>query len=129
MTNEKSKEIYELMVDEWVSGLEGIEIKSIRAALEICKKELEWPPNVAEFRKLCERASGLPDLSEALALALRRDFKHPVVKLAFDRIGSWDFSHDTEKELKKKFKHAYEESLRDFRNGEVKFLPSKSSST
>jgi hypothetical protein len=100
---------------EWMTGLEGIDISVVKDVLERCKKELEWPPSIAEFIRFCEEASGLPSCNEALACALRREFNHPVTRLAYDKVGSWDMRNCKEVDLQRKFKDAYQDALKSFR--------------
>jgi hypothetical protein len=116
-------ELRALWVEEWSQGLESIDIKSVKPALDHCRTNLEWPPSIAEFRRLCEEASGYPTFEESFANAIRRDFTHPVIKIAFDKIGDWAFKHDTEKDLAKKFKAAYQQAVHDYRVNTAKYLP------
>lgn len=101
--------------EEWASGLEGIDVHLIKDVLEFCKVNLEWSPSIAEFRRICEKSSGVPSASEALSLAIRKDFSHPVVALSYDKVGSWAMKNDKESTLTGKFQHAYTEVLNEYR--------------
>lgn len=123
-----------LWYSEWSSGLDGIDVSLIKGCLENCKSTLEWPPSIAEFRKICEQSSGLPSYQDALSLAIRQEFSHPVVKMAYDKVGSWVMRNSKEVDLNSKFKTAYQDSLHYFRTNsqdswkqleEFKAAPSK----
>jgi hypothetical protein len=104
---------------EWSTGLVGIDTVFIKDALDYCKKNLSWPPSIAEFRSACEHSSGIPELDKVIDLAIRREFKHPVVLIAYEIVGSWALKNDKEVELKNKFKTAYTEAINKFReNGQ-----------
>ncbi len=104
-----------LWYSEWCSGLAGIDVLLIKGCLEHCKVNIQWPPSIAEFRQLCEQSSGVPSASEAFTMAIRKDFSHPIVALAYDKVGSWAMKNDKESVLTGKFQHAYTESLNEYR--------------
>lgn len=101
--------------NEWLSGLSDIDVNVIKGVLETCKKTIEWPPSIAEFLRLCEHASGFPSPDKALQGAIRRDFSHPIVAIAYDKIGNWSMQHDKENDLRPKFEEAYRIALQEFR--------------
>lgn len=101
--------------EEWVSGLNGIDVMLIKGALEYCKANIDWPPSIGEFRRICEKSSGMPTMAETMAAAVRREFSHPIVAMAFDKVGSWAMKNDKEAELRVKFQAAYDEALNQFR--------------
>lgn len=105
-----------LWATEWSSGLSEIDPNSVKDALEHCKKNLEWPPSIAEFIRICDSFSGIPGLEESMNLASSRDFTHPVVLMAYERVGSWAMKNDSVKELKPKFQAAYLEAINKFRS-------------
>lgn len=115
--NYRTEQIIEIWWDEWVSGMKGIDPKSIKAALNECKLTLEWPPSIAEFRHICEKVSGVLSSEKIMKLAINRDFNDPIVKYVFEKIGSWNFSHDGEKELLKKINEARKDYLSNVRQG------------
>lgn len=104
-----------LWASEWSSGLSGIDTNFIKDSIEYCKKNLPWPPSISEFRGVCEQSSGVPTLDQVVELATRREFKHPVVFIAYEIVGSWSMRNDKELDLKNKFKSAYTEALNQFR--------------
>lgn len=106
--------------DEWLTGLQDIDSLLIKDALQHCRLSLEWPPSIAEFRKICETIAGMPSLDQALAMAIRQEFNHPVVKLASDVVGSWSMKQDKESVLREKFKAAYQEAVNTYRSDPAK---------
>lgn len=113
--NHPTDELVKLWWEDWYQGLAGIDVKHFKGALNHCMINLEWPPSLAEFRGLCEKDAGLPSLNEAYQAAIRDNFYHPLIKQIYDQIGSWAMRHDSEKDLKKKFKDYYAEELAKYR--------------
>lgn len=101
---------------EWCEGLDNTNPSSIKDALQYCRKNLEWPPSIAEFIRICESYSGVPSIHECIQKCIKKDFSHPLVLLCHEKIGSWAISHETSDVLEAKFKVAYSESLEKFRN-------------
>jgi hypothetical protein len=110
-----SDEMVRMWWEDWAEGLAGVSAESIKIALMRCRTELEWPPSLAEFRRFCDEASGVPTLDEALAKAIRKDFTHPIISIAYQNVGNWDMSHDKDDVLRPKFARAYQEALALFR--------------
>jgi hypothetical protein len=116
--NHPNDEFVKLWWEEWSEGMAGIDPAYIREALSYCRLNLEWPPSIAEFRRICEKASGIPSCDEALNAAIRREFDHPVIKLAYDKVGSWAMKNDKQTDLKPKFSAAYQDALNYFRQNQ-----------
>ena len=91
--------------------MQGIPQDIIEKAIKYCKMTFEWPPSIAEFISICEKESGMPSCDDVYQMALRHEFNHPMVKLVFESIGSWNFRNDSEKELRKKVETSYKENL------------------
>lgn len=104
-----------LWENEWCSGLSGINPHFIKDALEYCKKNVEWPPSIAEFIRICEKFSGIPNLDDCMSLATNREFNHPVILMTYEKVGSWNIKHDTSKALRGKFELAYIDAVNKFR--------------
>ena len=111
----KNSQMHEVALNCWAKALAGIAPQEIEKATEICMREMPWPPSIAEFLDLCERASGAPSLSEAYRLAVKKDFSHPLVKLAYGKLNTWDFGHADVSDSKKMFASAYSEAVRELR--------------
>jgi len=41
------------MAIEWADGLAGLNGDDIKRGIEHCRREMPWPPTIAEFRKAC----------------------------------------------------------------------------
>lgn len=95
----------DIALNEWAEALINIPPEAIKEAINYCRDNLEWPPSIAEFRKYCQKYQGLPTIDEVLKQSIERNFYQPIVKIIFDKIGSWAFSHDSEKELRKKIEN------------------------
>ena len=113
--NHVNDEYVKIWWQDWAEGLLGIDVTHVKNAVDYCKLNLEWPPSLAEFIKICEKSSGMPTYYEAMQAAIRRDFYHPIIKILFDRIGSWDIQHDNEEVLLRKFKQLHSEEANKYR--------------
>lgn len=110
-----SDEFKKIWYEEWVSALAGIDVGLIKGVLEHCKLNLHWPPSMEEFRKLCEKALGIPSCAACLEGAIRGEFIHSIAYAAYIKVGSWAMQHDKEEVIRKKFDAAYQLSLNEFR--------------
>ncbi len=104
-----------LWENEWCCGLEDVKVNTVKEALDYCRKNLEWPPSISEFIKICESYAGVPSLNDCVKAAIRRDFNHPLALMCYQVVGNWAMTHETEKALESKFKLAYNDSLTKFR--------------
>lgn len=105
--------------EEWMEGLAGIKPLIIKEAIGHIRLNLCWPPSIAEFRLICDQLSGVPSVEVALQEAHRQNFSHPVIAIAYEKVGSWALRHDKEDVIRQKFEKAYREAL-----GEYRKLPS-----
>lgn len=100
---------------EWAVGLAGLGYY-FRDALNDCRNgTFAYPPTLPQFKSLCEKYAGIPLFNEAYLLAIKRKFIHPIIKPAFEKVGSWEFSQLPETELRRRFKSAYDQVLSEFR--------------
>lgn len=98
----------------WANALQDVPAKVIGQVIDkLISSGEDYPPSLPVFLKMCRKQDGTPTESQAFQLALRREFTHPLINMAYKKIGSWDFTHDTEVILKKKFKKAYQESVEE----------------
>lgn len=109
-------ELYDMWCQEWLDGLAGIEIIHMKEAIDYCRLNLDWSPSIAEFRGICEKASGMPSCSEVMEAAIRRDFSHPITKIIYEKIGSWDMQNDKKDILTRKFSSFYKEAIAEYRS-------------
>ena len=49
-------------------------------------------------------------------MMINKDFSHPIVKIVYDKIGSWKLSNGTEKEIKQKVEEIYPQAIIEFKN-------------
>lgn len=101
--------------DEWSGALKHLSVEQVDEAVEFCKLNLEWPPTIAEFLSVVEKQNGVPSVDEVIQSAIRREFNHILIKRIFDEVGSWAFSHDTEKDLRDKVERVYQKQISNFR--------------
>lgn len=104
-----------LWANEWCLGLSDVNPRIITDALNYCRKNLDWPPSISEFVSICESFEGLPSFTNALNLATKQEFNHPVVLMSYEKVGSWAMKNDSELQLRDKFQKAYDESVNEFR--------------
>lgn len=104
----QDNESFLIALSEWKEGLRGIKSESMKLAISHCRNMLEWPPSIAEFRKLCLRADGFPSLDEIMQQGIRRNFHHPVVKIIFNKIER-AFKEDSEADLRRKISACLED--------------------
>lgn len=102
-------------VDDWLEELSKFSMEQVRAAVN---KALaiyrDFPPTQGQLIDLCLAESGVPDMQKLINLMVARDFSHPLVKMVYDKIGSWTLSNGKEAEIQAKAKEAYSECLADF---------------
>ncbi len=101
--------------DDWFDELSKFSLEQVRAAVN---KALtiyrDFPPTQGQLIDLCLAESGVPDIQKLIKLMVARDFSHPLVKMVYDKIGSWTLNNGKENEIQSKAKDAYSECLADF---------------
>ncbi len=100
----------------WSKRLERYSENVITKSITECIDTLAWPPSIAEFIAICDKYLKIPSQSEILQKCIRRDLSHPLVKTIFDKIGSWDFSHDSQKNLERKINEHYHKALTELKS-------------
>lgn len=113
--NTHTPDFIDMWYEDWAEALKGVAPEFIKTAIDHCRNNLEWPPSIAEFKRLCEEASGIPSFEDSFRLAVRKEFTHPIIAAAYLEIGAWDFSHGKETELRVRFKRAYQNALCEYR--------------
>lgn len=102
----------------WAEGFadEGVTADEVRAGLKACRRR-EWPPSFAEFFKDCRPSSDYQvALMEAVEQMGRREsgtdrWSHPAIYWAAVKIGSYDLSRKTLRELQPEWNRAFGDQL------------------
>tara|TARA_R110000868_G_scaffold90899_2_gene251946 strand:- start:277 stop:1155 length:879 start_codon:yes stop_codon:yes gene_type:complete len=101
--------------DDWLEELKQFTFTQLRAAV---KKALalyiEYPPTLGQLIHLCMKESGVPDASEVIKMMVARDFSHPLVKMVYDKIGSWTLTNGKAEEIERKVKEHYSTACSEF---------------
>jgi hypothetical protein len=103
--------------DDWFEELSKFSIDIVRKAFkEALLLYTNFPPTQPQLIDLCLKASGVPDVNVVIRMMIAKDFSHPVVKLVYDKIGSWKLANGTEKEITTKASNAYQEAIAVFKS-------------
>lgn len=95
---------------------EGISLEEVRAGLKACRRR-DWPPSFAEFFKDCRPSADYQAaLIEAVEQMSRREsgrdqWSHPAIFWAAVKIGGYDLSRKSLKDLDKEWRKAYGDQL------------------
>lgn len=103
--------------DDWLEELQqfdlGVLREGVSVALATCK---EYPPTLGQLIDLCLKASGVPEPSQLIRMMTAKDFSHPVVKMVYDKIGSWKLSNGSEKEIAQLVRDQYDTMVNTFKS-------------
>jgi len=102
----------------WAEGLsdEGVTLEEVRAGLRACRRQ-DWPPSFAEFFKACRPPIDYQSaLIEAVEQMARREsgrdrWSHPAIYWAAVKIGAYDLSRKTLKELDAEWRKAFGDQM------------------
>ncbi len=115
---------------EWALALAPFSAPAVENALEHCKRNMAWPPSIAEFLKLLEVASGLPSARSAYEEACRCrtapvdfNWSHPVIYHAATAVGFWRLQTEAEQRTWPDFENAWQRLMSRYRSGEHFDLP------
>lgn len=98
---------------DWAEGLRGLTADEIKHGISVSRDTCHWAPSIAQFRQFCLESRRFPTNKEILDDVIRRDFKHGISKVVYDKIGSWSFQTESERDLIEKIS----EVTTDYRNG------------
>ena len=100
-----SDEGYIIALDQWLKGLDGFNAKEITLAVERCRNSSDYVITLPRFKFF---AKGLYDPDTALALAVKHDFRHFAIQIAYnDCGGAWFFRTHSERDVYSKFRRIY----------------------
>lgn len=108
-------EDWEFIMEDWLIELSKFSIEQVRAAVNKTLTEFkEFPPTLGQLVDLCMKESGVPSQQEVIRLMVARDFSHPLVKMVYDKIGSWALTNGKSEEIERKVKEHYSEARSSF---------------
>lgn len=104
-------EDWEFIMDDWLQELSRFNVAQVRGAVNKTLTEFkEFPPTLGQLVDLCMKESGVPSQQEVIRLMVARDFRHPLVKMVYDKIGSWTLTNGKSDEIERKVKEYYSEA-------------------
>jgi hypothetical protein len=102
-------------MEDWLIELSKFSIEQVRAAVNKTLSEFTtYPPTLGQLVELCMKESGVPCAQEVIRLMVARDFSHPLVKMVYDKIGSWTLTNGKSEEIERKVKEHYTEARSSF---------------
>lgn len=106
ITTLKTKRQWMGFVAAWHSGIKDLTDEEIRCGCEWCDNNNEqYPPTIARFRF---KSKGLIDPEDAFDIAIQNQLTEDKAILAAKRrVGNYYWRHDSYKDLKRKFRAAY----------------------
>lgn len=106
--------------EEWSTLIQKLDPELVRKAIDHCRLNLDWPPVMSEFLRICDAMDdSLPDFECAFRMAVDRNFEVPEVQKAFAQLDSWTFRRLDEKESRKMFKEAWNNVLQERRKNNL----------
>lgn len=108
-------EDWEFIMEDWLIELSKFSIEQVRAAVNKTLSEFTtYPPTLGQLVELCMKESGVPTQQEVIRLMVARDFSHPLVKMVYDKVGSWTLTNGKSDEIDRKVKEHYTEARSSF---------------
>jgi len=106
---------WDMCIDDWHQDLRKYDYKTIvLAAKSSLGSFTDFPPTFGQFEDLCKKFSGFLQINDAIRMMIDRDFSHPIVKMRYDKIGSWALKNGKETDIQAKAKEAYKEAESEF---------------
>jgi len=110
-----SDEEWNWVMEDWFEELSKFSLEQVRAAVNKSLSEFtKAPPTLPELIQLCMKESGVPEPHEVIQLMIAKDFSHPLVKMIYDKIGSWTLANGKKEEIERKVKEYYSSAKSDF---------------
>jgi hypothetical protein len=118
----KTDEEWEESCNTWLMGLKEFSSKTLRESFrEVVVKYVDYPPTLPQMIELCLATSGVPSLLQAIDLAAKQDFSHPIVSELYQKVGSWNFKTQPTKTLLKMSHDPYYTILKGFRQNQIAY--------
>lgn len=106
---------WEFIMDDWLQELSKFTLEQVRAAVNKTLSEfVTYPPTLGQLVELCMKESGVPEAHEVIRLMVARDFSHPLVKMIYDKVGSWTLTNGKSEEIERKVKEHYQSTRAEF---------------
>lgn len=110
-----SDEEWEFIMEDWLEELSKFTIEQVRAAVNKTLAEFTtFPPTLGQLVELCMKESGVPEPHEVIRLMVAREFSHPLVKMIYDKVGSWTLTNGKSEEIERKVKEYYTAARSEF---------------
>jgi hypothetical protein len=102
---------------DWHQELSQFDIEVARAAINQSLSQFkDFPPTLGQIIDLCNKHEGIPSADDVIKSMERREFNHPIVKMIYDKVGSWALKNGSAHEVKSKTQAAYNDCLCEFRS-------------
>jgi hypothetical protein len=102
-------------MEDWLEELSKFSLEQVRAAVNKSLSEFtKAPPSLPELVQLCMTEAGVPDSHDVIRMMVARDFSHPIVKMVYDKIGSWTLNNGKSEEIERKVKEHYTAARSEF---------------
>ncbi len=116
-----SQEEWELCATTYFEALAEFDYGILRMAVRQALHENKiFPPTLSQLIDYCFNQMGVPDEDLVFCNMVRKEFDHPLIKICYDKIGSFYVSRASEKDLRAKLKSAYREATNIFRENPKK---------
>ena len=99
----------EIIESEWAQGLAGLSDDAIMNGIATSRESLEWPPSIAEFKRLC---LGLPEKSVTINRVLKGG-GDVLSDSLIAMIGSWEVNTRSAEWVERQASSLYEYALKD----------------
>jgi hypothetical protein len=92
----------------WGMALRFVDNNSFEEAIDrVIRDGSGFPPTLPEFVSICSKCMGLPDASAAYLDACHSRWTHDTVYETANRVGLFELSHRSEKEMLPRFKEVF----------------------
>ncbi len=108
-------EDWEFIMEDWLEELTKFTIEQVRLAVNKTLLEFTtYPPTLGQLVELCMKESGVPESHEVVSLMVAREFSHPIVKIIYEKVGSWMLNNGKNEDIERKVKECYTSSKSEF---------------
>ncbi len=90
----------ELLESEWSEGLTGLNREQLERGLKRAREHCEWPPSIAEFRKLCDLSTESDEKAARLSAENFKLLQLDEAKIHWERIAGYEEAKGTPENLR-----------------------------